>query len=104
MVAGDALRWVSMIIPSFCVTYGIMFSASGKLIVNARVVPQTDDNVPIPFPWPSKIWDWYNLKADAVCLIAHFVFGLIVLFLIEIEIDQLFRWIPRVGLVSCNRR
>jgi len=36
MVWGDALRWVCTIFPSYCVTHGILFSASGSLIVNSR--------------------------------------------------------------------
>ena len=36
MKAGDALRWVGTIFPSYCVTHGILFSSSGTLIVNSR--------------------------------------------------------------------
>lgn len=36
MAWGDALRWVCTIFPSYCVTHGILFSASGSLIVNSR--------------------------------------------------------------------
>ena len=33
---GDILRWVFCIIPSYCVTHGIVFSASGSMLVKAR--------------------------------------------------------------------
>ena len=33
---GDILRWVFCCIPSFCVTHGIVFSASGSMLVKAR--------------------------------------------------------------------
>ena len=34
--AGDILRWVFCVIPSYCVTHGIVFSASGSMLVKAR--------------------------------------------------------------------
>ena len=39
MPIGDALRWACCIFPSFCVTHGILFSASGSLVIQSR----TDD-------------------------------------------------------------
>lgn len=33
MPVGDWLRWVFTIFPSFCVAHGILFSASGSLLV-----------------------------------------------------------------------
>lgn len=33
---GDILRWVFCCIPSYCVTHGIVFSASGSMLVKAR--------------------------------------------------------------------
>merc|ERR1719469_68564 len=33
MDAGDALRWVFTIVPSFCVTHSILWSASGELVL-----------------------------------------------------------------------
>ena len=33
MKVGDALRWACCIVPSFCVTHGILFAASGTLLV-----------------------------------------------------------------------
>lgn len=36
MVAGDWLRWVFLIFPSYCVTHGILFAASGTLLVDSR--------------------------------------------------------------------
>ena len=36
---GDCLRFICCIVPSFCVTHGILFAASGQLIYESR---QTD--------------------------------------------------------------
>ena len=32
---------------------------------------------------PSDLWAWFNMKGDAAALIAHFVIGIIIIFLIE---------------------
>jgi len=37
-------------------------------------------------------------------LVIHFFFGLIVLFLIEVEVDKLFWWCPKIGCLSCTHR
>ena len=102
MKVGDALRWTFTIFPSFCVTHGILFSASGSLIVASRVEDTTDDGIIIPRKIPSEIWDWYNLKGDAVLLILHFLFGLMMLTLIELEIVKLFDWMPMLGCKHCK--
>jgi len=97
MAWGDALRWVFTIFPSFCVTHGILFSASGKLLVDSRAVDSTDDGTIIPRKIPADVWDWYNLKGDAVILIIHFFVGIIILALIELEVANLFDWCPKFG-------
>ena len=104
MVYGDALRWVFTIVPSFCVTHGILWSASGALIRTTRTDYTTEDGIPIPRKLPEDLWAWYNLKGDAVIMVAHFVFGMLVLWLIEMEVDQLFFWCPKVSCRSCNSR
>mmetsp|Transcript_18706 Transcript_18706/g.25260 ORF Transcript_18706/g.25260 Transcript_18706/m.25260 type:complete len:154 (-) Transcript_18706:1638-2099(-) len=58
MVIGDALRWACTIIPSFCVTYGIIFAASGTLITTSRADDETSEGVPIPRKIPDEIWAW----------------------------------------------
>ena len=102
MEAGDALRWVFTIFPSFCVTHGILFSASGTLLVASRAEDTTDDGIIIPRKIPSEIWAWYNLKGDCVILVLHFFVGIILLTLIELEVIQLFDWCPKIGCKSCS--
>jgi len=97
MAWGDALRWVFTIFPSFCVTHGILFSASGSLLVDSRAEDTTDDGTIIPRKIPADVWDWYNLKGDATILVLHFVVGLIILALIELEVANLFDWCPKLG-------
>ena len=86
MKAGDALRWVCTIFPSYCVTHGILFSASGTLLVESRAEDTTDDGQVIPRKIPAEIWAWYNLKGDCVILVIHFFFGVLLLALIELEV------------------
>jgi len=101
MDVGDALRWVCCVFPTFCVTHGILFSSSGKLIVDSRAVSsvETKDNkiIVIPRKIPPGIWEWYNLKGDAMILVLHFVFTMILLTLIELEVYSLFDWCPKLG-------
>lgn len=96
---GDCLRWACTIFPSFCVTHGILFSSSGTLIVSSRAeCGKTSDDEPIiPRFWPAEIWSWYNLKGDCMILILHFFVGLAILTLIELEVIQLFDWMPFCG-------
>ncbi len=94
---GDALRIVFCIFPSYCVTHGILFSASGKLLVDSRSVDETEDGVIIPRKIPAEIWDWYNLKLDAFALGLHFFVGIAILALIELEVWQLFSWCASIG-------
>lgn len=94
---GDRLRWVCTIFPTFCVTNGILFSASGVLILDARSEDTTADGVVIKNFIPENIWAWENLKGDAVILIIHFVLGITILALIELEVDLLFDWVPIPG-------
>ena len=94
---GDALRWVFLIFPSFAVTHGILFSASGKLIIDSRSEDTTDEGVIIPRKIPAEIWDWYNLKGDAFALVLHFFIGLALLTMIELEVNLLFLWCPHSG-------
>ena len=101
MAWGNALRWVFTIFPSFCVTHGILFSASGSLLVDAtNADAQADSEYPIPRAIPPGIWEWYNLKGDAMALILHFIFGVICLALIELEVANLFQWCPKFGCRS----
>ena len=80
---GDILRWVFCAIPSFCVTHGLVFSSTGKILVDAR--KNSTDGTGRP-TIPEDIWAWFNLKGDAAALIAHFVIGLLIIFLIECDI------------------
>ena len=84
---GDYLRWVFCIVPSFCVTHSIIWSSSGDLVRNTRIDATTEDGIPIPRQLPEPLWAWYNLKGDAIILVAHFVLGIIALWLIEMEVE-----------------
>jgi hypothetical protein len=97
---GDSLRWVFTIFPSFCVTHGILFSASGSLLVDSRNIDLTDDGVPIPRKIAPEIWNWENLKGDAMILLLHFFVGIILLALIELEVISVFDWMPKFGTES----
>ena len=101
---GDALRWVFCVVPSFCVTHSIIWSSSGDLVRNTRIDATTSDGIPIPRQLPEPLWAWYNLKGDAIVLVAHFVLGIITLWLIEMEVDQLCYWIPRISVRNCKSR
>ena len=96
MYVADMLRWFFTLVPSFCVTHAILWSASGSLVVESR--GQTDtggkDPYPIPRKLPAELWAWYNLKGDAVILCGHFIFWTFILFLIEMEVNLLFVWCP----------
>jgi len=100
MFVGDPLRWVCCIFPPFCVTHGILFAASGTLLISSRVEDTTDEGVIIPRKIPSEIWALYNLKGDAFALICHFVLGIFLLTLIELEVWQYFSWCSKIGCRS----
>jgi len=104
MFVGDPLRWVCCIFPPFCVTHGILFSASGNLLISSRVDDTTDEGVIIPRKIPSEIWALYNLKGDAIALICHFVLGIFLLTLIELEIWQYFSWCCKIGCRSSSNQ
>jgi len=107
MEAADMLRWVFTIVPSFCVTHGILWSASGSLIRSTRTARDTggDDPIPIPRKLPEPLWAWYNLKGDAVILVFHCVFWLFILALIEMEVwTTLFDWCPVICFRSCTSK
>ena len=116
---GDCLRWACTIFPTFCVTNGILFSAAGESITSSRVIPKhidlpiplppilqpdDDDDVPIPRTIPTEIWNWWNLKGDAVMLCIHFLFSLCLLMMIELELYHLFDWCPRISCRSCKKK
>ena len=75
------------IVPSFCVTHGLVFSANGKILIQARANSPDGTGRPII---PEDVWAWFNLKGDAAALIAHFVVGLLIIFLIECDIFSCF--------------
>ena len=104
MRAGDTLRWVCCIFPSFCVTHGILFSASGSLLVGNRAEDITDAGVVIPRKIPSEIWAYYNLTGDCIALVLHFIVGIFVLAVIELEIvSKVFgSWCPVLGMRSSS--
>ena len=79
---GDILRWVFCAIPSYCVTHGIVFSASGSMLVKAREEQADGTGGELP----AELWAWFNLKGDVAALIAHFVVGIIIIFLIECDL------------------
>ena len=69
--------------PSFCVTHGLVFSSTGKILVDTRKSSADGTGRPTI---PTDIWAWFNLKGDAAALVAHFVIGLFIIFLIECDI------------------
>ena len=60
--------------------------------------------MPIPRQLPASIWDWYNLKGDAAILVLHFVVGMAILMVIELEVHLLFEWCPRISMRSCREK
>ena len=102
MPVGDALRWALTIFPTYCVTHGILFSSSSTLLVSSRLEDITSDGVIIPRKIPPEIWAWYNLGGDCMILLMHFVFNLIVLVLIELEVYTLFDWCPCIRFRSAG--
>ena len=85
---GDVLRWVFCAVPSYCVTHGLVFSSTGSILVSTRA-NSTDGTGRSTIP--SDIWAWYNLKGDAAALIAHFVLGCLIIFIIESDLFACFR-------------
>jgi hypothetical protein len=78
---GDVLRFVGLIVPSFCVVHAFIFTKDSSLLSKSR--EQAISTYPDLKPWPEEPWAWDNLKADLVAMIAHFVVGLLVLGIIE---------------------
>lgn len=76
---GNKLRWWFCLVPSYCVTHGIIWSSSSDLIIQAQ--PDFNPN----------LWAWENLKGDAAFLVAHFVFGLIFVTIAETDIFSFLR-------------
>ena len=102
MKAGNILRWTLTIFPTFCVTHGILMSASGKLLVDATSQKETQDGQIIPQKIPADIWAWYNLKGDCMILLLHCILGLFKLTLIELEVYTLIDFWPLIGYRSSN--
>lgn len=50
MNVADHLRWVFTIVPSYCVTHGILWSASSSIIRKTRLDADTGGDDPIPIP------------------------------------------------------
>ncbi len=98
------MRWLCCIFPSFCVTHGILFSASGTLLLGSRVEDTTDEGVIIPRKIPSEIWAFYNLKGDAFFLLCHFVVGILLLCLIELDLCQYFYWCAKPGCTTNSKK
>lgn len=104
MFVGDPMRWLCCIFPSFCVTHGILFSASGTLLLGSRVEDTTDEGVIIPRKIPPEIWAFYNLKGDAFFLLCHFVVGILLLCLIELDLCQYFYWCAKPGCTTNSKK
>jgi len=86
-LVGDALRYVGLVIPSFCVTHAFINSNELPQLVDARTQAITGDYPDLP-PWSSDPWAWENLKADVVALVAHFILNLIIIAIIESPIFE----------------
>ena len=63
----------------------------------------TSHHIVIPRWWDPDIWSWYNLKFDALALILICFISCIFLAMIELEIDLLFDWMPRMGCRQAKR-
>jgi len=70
------------VIPSYCVTHGIIFSSSGAMLVKTRS-EQPGTGKP---ELPPELWAWYNMKGDAAALVAHFFVGVLIIVLIEVDV------------------
>ena len=79
---GDILRWVFCVVPSYCVTHGIIFSSSGAMLVKTRAEQPGTGRSDLP----PELWAWYNMKGDAAALVAHFVVGVLIIVLIEADV------------------
>lgn len=75
---GGILRWVLCIFPSYCVVNGILWSASGNIIIQSR---ETDLSYPQLSP---DNWALTNMGGDALILVLHFFLNTFLLVLIEI--------------------
>lgn len=82
---GDALRYVGLLFPSYCVTHAMITSQDLDVLVNARQSAIDEDNEDYPDlkEWPPDLWAWANLKGDLVALVAHFVIGLMIVAIVE---------------------
>jgi len=81
MKAGDIMRWVFCIFPSYTLINGILWSSCGSLILQVR------ESEPTVYPQlPSELWAWKNLGGDAAILIAHFVIDTLILVIIELDL------------------
>jgi ATP-binding cassette, subfamily A (ABC1), member 3 len=76
---GNQLRWWFCLVPSYCVTHGIIFSSSSDLLIQAQ--PN----------FPENLWAWENLLGDAVCLGLHFFVGIIFVVLVEADLCECVR-------------
>ena len=81
-IAGDIIRYVGLIIPSYCVTHALILSKELDTLVQSRQSAIEGDYPDLP-PWNPDLWSWENLRSDAAALVAHFVFGLLVVAICE---------------------
>lgn len=79
---GDPIRFVGLLFPSFCVVHAFVFARDGDMLTSTRQ-QLIDGDYPDLNEWPTDSWDWYNLKADFYALVAHAIFGVLFLGLIE---------------------
>jgi len=89
-VIGDNLRYIGLIVPSFCVTHAIMTSQNLSSLVDSRNSAIAGDYPDLPV-WPDDLWDWANLKADLFALIMHFVLGLMIVAIVESPLSEFFK-------------
>jgi len=80
MKAGDIMRWVFCIFPSYTLINGILWSSSGAVILQVR---QSNQSYP---QLSADLWAWTNLGGDAAILIAHFVIDTLILVIIELDL------------------
>ena len=81
-MVGDALRYVGLVIPSFCVTHAFINSNELSQLVASRASAISGDYPQLP-EWSDNPWAWMNLKADAVALALHFFVNLFIVATIE---------------------
>lgn len=85
---GDALRYLGLLFPTFCVTNALILSQNLEVLVQTRNEALNGD-YPYVNELSDDLWAWSNLKVNMAALIAHFVIGLAILATIESPVGDM---------------